>query len=113
MQSAFYPGDYVLVHKNRWPQRKISKLESQWLGPYRVHEVHHNSLKVFASPTLGGLVDVSLSQVKRWSSIHGEEEDLDEVEPEIEIQVEQEELPPVEEKSFPQLYNVEKVLQHK
>ena len=68
-QSSYFKGDFVLVHKNRWPGKKVSKIESPRFGPFRVHEVFHNTLKVFASPTLGGLVEVSMWHCKRWSSI--------------------------------------------
>ena len=65
-QSSYRIGDYVLIHKSRWPQKKILKLESPWLGPFKICEVFHNSLQVLVSPSLGGLVKVSLSMVKKW-----------------------------------------------
>ena len=63
-------GQYVLVHKSRWPQRKVEKIASPWFGPFKVVQVHFNSLEIMASPTMGGLVKVSYSQVKHWSSVH-------------------------------------------
>ena len=69
VQSSYQVGDYVLVHKARWPQRKIPKLESPWLGPFKIVQVRHNALKILASPTLGGVVDVAFHQCKRWLSI--------------------------------------------
>ena len=108
-------GDFVLVHKNRWPQKPIPKLESPWLGPFKVHHVHHSSLKVFVSPSLGGLVDVSLSMVKKWNPENEVlEEDFESVsqnqedEPlEVENEYTREEQ---EEMGF---YNVERILKHK
>ena len=63
-------GSWVLIHKSRWPQRKVDKIDSPWFGPFKVVQVSFNSLMVLASPTLGGLVKVSFSQVKHWSSVH-------------------------------------------
>ena len=68
-KSSYQKNDYVLVHKDRWPQKKIPKLESPWLGPYNVVQVHFNSLSILASPHLGGLCKVSLSQVKKWTDV--------------------------------------------
>ena len=50
----YHVGDYVLVHKKRWPQKKIPKLESPWLGPYRIHKVHHNFLKIMVHQVWAG-----------------------------------------------------------
>ena len=56
-------GDYVLVSKERWPQKKLRKSESQWYGPFLITEVRHNALKVATSPNLGGdPCDISTSQ---------------------------------------------------
>ena len=68
--ATYKIGEFVLVHKSRWPQRKVEKIASPWFGPFKIVQVHFNSLQVLASPTLGGLVKVSFSQVKHWSSVH-------------------------------------------
>ena len=68
--SSYYPHDYVLVHKSRWPQRKVNKIQSPCFGPYLILEVRHNSLKVAVSPSLGGVKEVSTSMVKKWNSLH-------------------------------------------
>eukprot|EP00667_Euglena_gracilis_P004059 EG_transcript_4074 len=68
--AVYEIGQFVLVHKSRWPQRKVEKIASPWFGPYKVVQVHYNSLQILASPSLGGLVKVSFSQVKHWSSVH-------------------------------------------
>ena len=68
--SVYQVGQFVLIHKSRWPQWKVEKISSPWFGPFRVVQVSYNSLQVLASPTLGGLVKVSFSQVKHWSSAH-------------------------------------------
>ena len=74
-EAKFFVGDYVLVDRSRWPQRKLKKIESQFFGPYRILEVRHNSLKVAVSPSMGGVAICSFSQVKHWKSIidHDEE----------------------------------------
>jgi hypothetical protein len=68
--AKYEVGQFVLVHKSRWPQRKVEKIQSPWFGPFKVVQVHFNSLMVLAFPSLGGLVKVSFSQVKHWSSVH-------------------------------------------
>jgi transposase InsO family protein len=60
-------GDYVLIHRKRWPQMRIPKLESPWLGPFRVQTCHQNSLEVIVSPSLGGLIKVAMSMVRAWN----------------------------------------------
>ena len=114
-RSHYKIGEYVLVHKNRWPQKKISKLESPWLGPFQIKNVFHNSLNVVVSPSLGGVVKVSLSMVKRWSEVQSLEESLEE-EPvfhnteENEMEAEEMSKEEMEEEGY---FNVEAVLKHK
>ena len=74
----FHQGDYVLVHKDRWPQRKIKKVETQWYGPFQILEVRANSLKIAVSPSLGGEVIVAMAQVKKWSEIIDHDEEFSE-----------------------------------
>lgn len=68
--AKYEVGGWVLIHKSRWPQRKVEKIASPWFGPFKVVQLNFNSLSVLASPSLGGLVKVSFSQVKHWSSVH-------------------------------------------
>ena len=68
--TTYFVGEWVLIHKSRWPQRKVQKIDSPWFGSLKVVQVAFNSLMVLASPSLGGLVKVSFSQVKHWSSVH-------------------------------------------
>jgi hypothetical protein len=68
-EPSYHVGDYVLVSRNRWPQRKLRKTESQWFGPFKVTAVHHYALKVAASPTLGGEVLVTFDQLKHLNSM--------------------------------------------
>jgi len=68
--AKYEVGSWVLIHKSRWPQRKVDKISSPWFGPFKVVQVSFNSLTVLSSPSLGGLVKVSFSQVKHWSSVH-------------------------------------------
>lgn len=122
-RSSYMKGDYVLIHKSRFPQRKIPKLDSPWLGPYRVHEVHHASLVVMASPTLGGLIKVSLSMVKKWNDLFDNcDEEVEEAHFDMEEEEEVEhgvsnnvgvEIMNDEEMAEHGYYNVEKILKHK
>jgi hypothetical protein len=114
VRSHFKIGEYVLVHKSRWPQKKIPKLESPWLGPFQVHEVFHNSLGVMVSPSLGGVIKVSLSMVKRWADVQNlddtfEDKEIDVEEEEEEVQIEMS----TEEMAEEGFYNVEAILKHK
>jgi hypothetical protein len=117
--TNFYVGDYVLVSRERWPQRKLKKLESQWLGPYKIVEVRHNSLKVAVSPSMGGYAIVSFSQVKHWRSIidhDGEVEENDGFDPDNEVEMDDDEPrnPEEKEKDLPPGYFlVSKILKHK
>ena len=63
-EPGYHVGDYVLVSRDRWPQRKLKKVECQWFGPFRILEVRHNTLKVAVSPSLGGEAICAYSQVK-------------------------------------------------
>jgi transposase InsO family protein len=118
VRSSFQKGEYVLVHKSRWPQRKLLKVESPWLGPFQVVEVRHAALKVAVSPHLGGYVDVALDQVKRWAEVI---EVGDEVPDEVTLDEEKSEpgdhIPEATEaENFPEkdgFYQVEAILKHK
>ena len=121
--NSSYTKDYfVLVHKNRWPKRKVSKLESPWFGLFKVHEVFHNTLKVFASPTLGGLVEVSMQHCKKWSSVFdecdedGPQEENEMFPPSSQFVADQvrEESQPIAQSELPSgMYFVKKILKHK
>jgi transposase InsO family protein len=50
--AVYEIGQFVLVHKCRWPQRKVENIASPWFGPYKVVQVHYNSLQILASPSL-------------------------------------------------------------
>ena len=67
--------DFVLVSNKRWPNKNFPKLSPQWQGPFRVLKVRFNSVKVAASPSLGGIIEVSLQLCKKWTV---EDEDLPE-----------------------------------
>jgi hypothetical protein len=118
VQSSYKVNDFVLIHKTRWPQRRLLKIESPWLGPYKIVEVHFNSLKVLVSPNLGGLIKVSLSQVKRWSDLWEFSQDQipdddDDEQPEIEQEEVQDEIMTREEQEEQGFYDVQEVLKHK
>jgi len=118
--SAYNVGGFVLVHKSRWPQRKIPKLESPWFGPFKIVEVHFNRLKVMSSPHLGGLIDVTFHHCKRWSDLV--EINFEEPDDQIVAQEDQESGPKVpepdsqiftrEEGEEMGFYNVEDILRH-
>ena len=57
-EAKYQIGDFVLVHKKRFPQWTLSKLSTQWFGPYRIIKIQHASVTIRASPTLGGEVQV-------------------------------------------------------
>ena len=70
--------DFVLVHKSRFPQRRFSKSESPWLGPFRILEVTSRKLRVAASPSLVGEILVAIDQCKSWKDIVEDSSDDDE-----------------------------------
>jgi transposase InsO family protein len=123
--TAYYPHDYVLVHKSRWPQRKLSKIQSPWLGPFQVLQVRHNALRVAVSPTLGGVIEVALSMVKRWTSLHHDDPGLfdpdpDDLDRDIDLDPndqanrnDPDTQLTSEEKGEQGFYNVEAILRHK
>ena len=133
--AKYEVGDMVLVHKQRFPQRHVPKLESPWLGPYKVVQVRHSALKVMVSPHLGGVVDVAFQHLKRWLSVVNPEIDDDNDETiaredeEVQLstdetqngnaeQIPNAQIPEIEEFSEKKandmgFYNVEKILKHK
>ena len=67
VKTPYKVGELVLVHKNRFPKWKRKKLASPWWGPYRVTAVKPNSVYVFVSPKLGGVIRVgTASHLKRY-----------------------------------------------
>ena len=49
--------------------KKVNKIQSPCIGPYLILEVRYSSLKVAVSPSLGGVIEVSKSMVKKWNSL--------------------------------------------
>ena len=78
VEPTYMVGEYVLVHKDRWPQKHLKKVESPWFGPYQILEVRSGSLKIAVSPSLGGEVLVALCHVKKWSQILEHDEEFSE-----------------------------------
>ena len=121
--NSFQNGDYVLVHKKRFPQHRLPKLLSPWLGPFKVTKVHFNSLQLSASPSLGGVIDVAMYMCKKWTvklleeqalddpEIQEEDEDLKEAP--AEDQQEQNVVMSPEEQEALGFYNVSKIIKHK
>ena len=91
---------------------KILKLESPWLGPFQVKEVFHNSLSVMVSPSLGGLVKINMSMVKKWEDIYEVDDIFDDKEI-FEVEEESQEEMTNEEMAQQGFYNVEAILKHK
>ena len=74
-EASYSVGDLVLEHKKRFPQyNTIPKLSSQWFGPYKVISVHHNVVKVRASPRLGGDCEVGFSFLKRFQGAFSDDD---------------------------------------
>ena len=66
----------MLVHRDRWPQKKLKAVESQWFGPYQVLEVRHSSLKIRVSLTLGGEAVGSLQHIKHWRVVVDHDQEI-------------------------------------
>jgi hypothetical protein len=62
--AHYQERQYVLVHTGRFPQWPITKLGSQWFGPYRITKEKSQSVEVKASPNLGGVIDVAFIYLK-------------------------------------------------
>ena len=118
--ASFKVDDYVLVHKRRFPQWKITKLGTQWFGPYRVIQVKHSALIVRTSPKLGGEIEVSYAFLKKFPACYDDdmeeeanENDVDVAErDDANIQDQTEEMT-VEEHAKEGFFMVEKIIKHK
>jgi hypothetical protein len=115
-------GDYVLVHRERFPARKKDKLKSQWHGPFRVVEVSTGKVRVRASPRLGGEVWVANGHIKRFPNVEEGWEEDDTISDEMDVEEEdaaakeeeimEEEVDLVDGKTRTGSYVVEKILKH-
>ena len=65
----------MLVHHPRFPCWPRNDLDLPYFGPYLMKEVGVSTLKVKASPSMGGFLDVGYNQVKRYTAI--EDDDLE------------------------------------
>ena len=114
--AAYAIDDYVLVHRRRFPQWPVQVLGPQWYGPYRIVKVKAFSVKVRASPKLGGEVEVNHEFLKKWphTVLEDEEafvfEECEEVEEDGEAQVEDMDVQEAEQVGF---YHVERIVQHR
>ena len=85
-EVAYKENDFVLEHKQRFPNVKMAKFGIQWHGPYRVVKVYPSAVKVRASPRLGGEILVAHAMLKRfpleegWEDAEEEEDDWEIVE---------------------------------
>ena len=82
IDATYSVGDFVLIHRKRFPQWAVSKLGTQWFGPYRIVQLKHNTAVVRASPRLGGEVDVGFSFLKKFHGNVTSESEEEEEEPE-------------------------------
>jgi hypothetical protein len=93
---VYQPNQFVLVHKSRFPNRKLLKVESPWLGPFKILQATPTTVTILASPTLGGVLQVSTEKCKHWNSLiesSESEEDSSEMPQEDEIAVSSSSLP--------------------
>ena len=117
-EAHYREGEFVLIHKRRFPQWPTTVLGSQWFGPYRVTRVKPNSVMVHASPKLGGDVEVAYTYLKKFPQGIETNED-DDPEDEEKIAEQDEALAPEvdvaspEEPDAPGFYPVESILKHK
>ena len=61
-------GDYVLVHRSRFPQWPAKKLSPPYFGPFKILFVKPSSLTIKVSPFLGSEIEVSFGHLKRFPS---------------------------------------------
>ena len=114
--SKYFVDDFVLVHCDRWPQRKIKKIESRWFGPFKILEVRHNSLKVAVSPSMGGVAIVSFSHCKHWKTVSDHDQEFEEeFDPDESTSLQDVSDVPLEKESElpPGYFNVSQILSHK
>ena len=71
----YHKGDRVVVHHSRFPRWQHNDLHLPYFEPYPVTEVGRNTVKVKASPSMGGFLDVGYNQIKRYAAV--EDEDLE------------------------------------
>ena len=62
-------GYLVLVHHTRFPGWPRNDLDLPYFGQYLVTEVGPSTVRVKASPSMGGFVDVGYSQLKRYTAV--------------------------------------------
>ena len=114
--AVYNINDYLMVHRNRFPQWPTTKLGSQWFGPYRVLQVKHSAVMIRASPKLGGEIEVQMDLLKHFPNTEDAEEDEVELETQISLQddVNQpEEDTPVQSNEEEGMYEVESIESHK
>ena len=116
--TVYREGDWVLVHKRRFPQWTTTAFGSQWFGPHRVVKTQANSLKIRASPKLGGEVDVAHEFLKRYpldpADSDSEGEDVEAIEEDERQQTEEVPSPPEQDVNEAEgFFEVEEILKHK
>ena len=73
--AEYREGDLVLVHHTRFPRSPQNELGLLYFRPYLVTEVGPSTVKVKASTSMGGFVDVDYNQLKRYTAV--EDDDLE------------------------------------
>ena len=120
--AVYQEGDWVLVHKRRFPQWTTTVFGSQWFGPYRIIKIQANSVKIRASPKLGGEVEVAHEHLKRYPVHYDEGETEEEDEDEAVLEDEREGPKPEEEEKEEMtkdeaeaqgFFNVDSIVKHK
>jgi hypothetical protein len=113
--AQYAVGQYVLVHKRRFPQWTTTVFGSQWFGPYRIISIAAHSVRVRASPRVGGEVEVAHEFLKRFPVLYDDSES-DEEETQAAVledasnTVEEMTAEEAQEEGF---YHVESILKHK
>ena len=132
LSAEYRESDLVLVHHRRFPWSTRNDLDLPYFGPYLVTEVGPSTVKVKASTSMGGFVEVGYNQLKRYIAV--EDDDLEaweelaarverskmaaeEVENEGDLQEEDEvpQFPEMEDEEMKErdCYTVGSILQHK
>ena len=73
--ADYREGDLVLVHHTRFPGWPRNDLDLPYFGPYLLTEVGPSTVKVKASPSMGGFVEEGYNQLKRYTAV--EQDDLE------------------------------------
>ena len=88
VEATYEVGDRVLVHHERLPRWKRTKIDCPYFGPFRVLEVKDGSLSVRCSPRHGGVLTVGFTHLKHYWEEELLDDDTDEYLTELRVQME-------------------------